>query len=155
MPPSFDPYYKWLGISPEEQPADNYRLLGVRRYEDNLDAIENAADQRMAHLRSLQSGKHNEQAQRILNELSAARVCLLNPGKKATYDAQIRAHYTKQASSSKIGTTTPADDPVSSDARAGNATPNNPSAPPVPHSAPLPRALPLDRQQVSPSLPLR
>ena len=27
----FDPYHRWLGIPPEEQPADHYRLLGIPR----------------------------------------------------------------------------------------------------------------------------
>ena len=30
----FDPYYRWLGIPPEEQPPDHYRLLGVKVFED-------------------------------------------------------------------------------------------------------------------------
>ncbi len=25
----FDPYYRWLSIPREEQPADHYRLLGI------------------------------------------------------------------------------------------------------------------------------
>ena len=43
----FDPYHTWLGIPPEEQPADHYRLLGLRRFESNVEAIANAMDQRM------------------------------------------------------------------------------------------------------------
>ncbi len=27
MDPKYDPYYLWLGIPPEEQPANYYRLL--------------------------------------------------------------------------------------------------------------------------------
>ena len=55
---TFDPYHKWLGIRPEEQPANHYRLLGVVLFEDDLDAIASAADQRMAHVRSFQTGVH-------------------------------------------------------------------------------------------------
>lgn len=33
MSKEFDPYYKWLGISPDEQPPTLYRLLGVQRYQ--------------------------------------------------------------------------------------------------------------------------
>jgi len=57
MASDFDPYYTWLGIPPEEQPADHYRLLGVKQFEDNSEVIQNAADQRMSHLRSFQTGK--------------------------------------------------------------------------------------------------
>jgi hypothetical protein len=42
-------------------------------------------------VRTYQSGRHSGDSQRLLNELSAARLCLLNPEKKAAYDAQLRA----------------------------------------------------------------
>ena len=45
---SFDPYYRWLGIPPDEQPPDQYRLLGVKRFEEDPDVIEAAADRQMA-----------------------------------------------------------------------------------------------------------
>jgi hypothetical protein len=86
----FDPYHKWLGITPDEQPADYYRLLGVNRFEPDGDAIASAADQRLIHLRGLRTGEHAPVAERILSELTAARACLLDPQKKAAYDAQLR-----------------------------------------------------------------
>ena len=49
MDESFDPYYKWLGIPPAEQPPNHYRLLGVTLFESDLDVIANAADQRIGH----------------------------------------------------------------------------------------------------------
>jgi len=91
VPSAFDPYYTWLAIPPEEQPPDHYRLLGLRKLEENPDVIQNAADQRMAHLRTFQTGKHAELSQKMLNEVAAAKVCLLNPTKKAAYDQQLRA----------------------------------------------------------------
>ena len=91
MSDQFDPYYKWLGIPPAEQPPNHYRLLGVPPFVDDLDVIENAADQRMGHIRTFQSGKHSALSQKILNELSSARVCLLNPNNKTSYDQQLRA----------------------------------------------------------------
>jgi hypothetical protein len=87
---AFDPYYTWLAIAPEEQPPDHYRLLGLRRFEENLEVIENAADQRMMHLRNFQAGQHSALSQKLLNEVAAARVRLLNPEKKRGYDAQLR-----------------------------------------------------------------
>ncbi len=86
----FDAYHQWLGISPKDQPPHYYRLLGVELYEENLDVIANAADQRMAHLRTFQGGKHAAESQQLLNEVAAARVCLLNPKTKSIYDAQLR-----------------------------------------------------------------
>ena len=86
MSAEFDPYYTWLGIPPQEQPPHHYRLLGIRALEDNRDVITHAMDQRMAHLRTLQSGKHAEQSQKLLNEVSTAAVVLLDAAKKAQYD---------------------------------------------------------------------
>jgi hypothetical protein len=34
---AFDPYRKWLGIPPEEQPPNHYRLLGIALFEDDPD----------------------------------------------------------------------------------------------------------------------
>jgi len=87
----FDPYYRWLGIRPEEQPVDHYRLLGVLRHEADLDVIENACDQRMSHVRTFQSGKYSSESQAVLNHLSMVRICLLDPTKKEAYDNELLA----------------------------------------------------------------
>jgi len=90
MSDSFDPYYKWLGIKPKDQPPNHYRLLGVEMFESDEDVIENAADQRMRHMRSLQSGANAEASQHILNEVAAARVCLTDPVKRSEYDEKLK-----------------------------------------------------------------
>ncbi|MHB1035688.1 MAG: toxin-antitoxin system YwqK family antitoxin [Pirellulales bacterium] len=91
MAQPFDPYYKWLGIPPEAQPPDRYRLLGIQRFESDADVISHAVDRQMAHVRTFQTGQHSAESQRLLNELAAARLCLLHPEKKAAYDATLRA----------------------------------------------------------------
>jgi hypothetical protein len=93
----FDAYRKWLGIPPEEQPPNHYRLLAIAPFEDDPDVIAHAADQRMAHVKTFASGRHAALSQTILNELAAARVCLLNPQAKALYDSQLRARLGAQA----------------------------------------------------------
>ena len=90
MTEPFDPYYTWLGIHPEEQPANHYRLLGLKEFEDNPEAISHAADRQMAHLRTFQAGKHSVLSQELLNEVAAAKLCLLSPEKKSAYDEQLR-----------------------------------------------------------------
>ncbi len=87
----FDPYHKWLSISPKDQPPNHYRLLGLDLFEPDADVISGAADQRMAHVRTFQAGPRSAQSQKILNEISAARVCLLNPEIRKQYDGQLRA----------------------------------------------------------------
>lgn len=93
----FDPYRKWLGIPEWEQPAHHYRLLGITVFENDPDVIEAAADRQMAFIRTYQSGQHSAISQKILNELSAARVCLLNPEKKKAYDSRLRMELAQKA----------------------------------------------------------
>jgi hypothetical protein len=90
MTSPFDPYYRWLGIPPEEQPPHHYRLLGIGLFEQNTDVIESAADRQMAHVQTYKHGKYSALSQKLLNELAAAKLCLLNKEKKAAYDAQLR-----------------------------------------------------------------
>ncbi|HEX4000044.1 MAG TPA: NPCBM/NEW2 domain-containing protein [Pirellulales bacterium] len=97
MAATFDPYYKWLGIPPAEQPPNYYRLLAINPFETDPDVIEAAADQRMVHLRSLQTGQHAELTQKLLNQISTAKVCLLRPDKKKEYDDRLRAKLAKAA----------------------------------------------------------
>ena len=82
MPP-FDPYHKWLAIPPEEQPPNHYRLLALPLFEWDADVIDAAAEQRTVFLRSFQTGTNAELAERLLNEVSEARVCLLDGKSKA------------------------------------------------------------------------
>ena len=113
----FDPYHKWLAIPPTEQPPNLYRLLALNLFEGDADVIDSAANARMIHLRSLQTGPHAELTQRLLNEIAAARLCLLKPEKKASYDSILRSQM-----ASKIAATTPPPLPL----------PQSNSAPPPP-----------------------
>lgn len=90
MGQGFDPYYKWLGIPPKDQPADHYRLLGLSQFESDLQVIEAAADRQMTFVRTFQNGPHSERSQQLLNELAAAKVTLLRPEKRAIYNAALR-----------------------------------------------------------------
>jgi hypothetical protein len=83
-------YEKWLGIKNHDQPPTLYRLLGLDAFESDADIISNTADSRMGFLRQFQVGDNAQLAEEILNELSHARVVLLNAEKKAAYDARLR-----------------------------------------------------------------
>jgi WD40 repeat protein len=87
----FDPYHKWLGIPREEQPPNHYRLLGLSLFETDLEVIDAAANRQMAYLQGCATGTHSLLSQRLLNEVASARLCLLTPEKKATYDARVRS----------------------------------------------------------------
>src|ERR1700760_1285598 len=86
----FDPYHKWLGILPKDQPPNHYRLLSLELFENDLDVIEGAADRAMGFIRQYQSGEHAALAAKLLNEVATARLCLLKPSSKSAYDAQLR-----------------------------------------------------------------
>jgi hypothetical protein len=74
---AFDPYHRWLGIPPRHQPPNHYRLLGLEPFEDDPEVIRDAAERQMAHVRTYQLSGHVALSQKILNELGAARACLL------------------------------------------------------------------------------
>jgi hypothetical protein len=101
-PENFDPYHKWLGISPKDQPPHHYRLLAIDLFESDPDVISAAADKQMAFIRSFQTGKYTQFSQKILNEIASARICLLSAAKKAAYDDALRARLAAAAAASGI-----------------------------------------------------
>lgn len=89
----FDPYRKWLGIPEHLRPPTHYQILGISPDEKDLDVIEAAVLRQSAFVRNFQAGAHAEQATRILNEIAAARICLIDPKKRAKYDADLSKQY--------------------------------------------------------------
>lgn len=91
MASEFDPYYTWLKIPPSEQPPNHYRLLGTARFESDPELIESSVAKLVTRLQQLSGGPNVADAQRILNDVAKARLCLIDPNKKAAYDAQLKA----------------------------------------------------------------
>ena len=87
---SFDPYRKWLSIPEDFRPPTHYQLLGVSPDERDLEVIDAAVLRQSAYVRNFQTGKYAADATRILNEISAAKLCLLDPAKRAAYDAELK-----------------------------------------------------------------
>ena len=100
----FDPYHRWLGISPKDQPPNHYRLLAIDRFEPDPEVIRDAAERQMAHVRTYQLGEHVELSQRILNELAAAKACLLDPARKAKYDDRLHSRQPRAAKPGPVAT---------------------------------------------------
>jgi hypothetical protein len=92
-------YEKWLGIKAEHQPPSLYRLLAIDPFEADTDVIANAADSRIGFVRQFQNGENAKLSVDIANELARAQLVLLNPEKKAAYDAKLRASSPKPAAS--------------------------------------------------------
>jgi hypothetical protein len=89
MSEDFDPYHKWLGIPPKDQPPHHYRLLGIDLFETDPEVIQAAAERQMAHVRKFQLGQHTQTSQKLLNEIAAAKLCLLRSDKREVYDSQL------------------------------------------------------------------
>jgi len=93
----FDPYQAWLGIPPQEQPPNHYRLLGLRAFEGSAAEIAAAADRRTGNLHAFQKGEHAKAALKLLNEVAVAKTCLLNPNRKVAYDKGLRQRLETEA----------------------------------------------------------
>ncbi|HTU24920.1 MAG TPA: hypothetical protein VMF30_05960 [Pirellulales bacterium] len=91
MSNEFDPLYDWLGIPPQDQPPDHYRLLGVRRFEPSAEVIGNLAEQRISFVEKQQSGSRAAESRQLLDKLASARVCLLSREKRRQYDQYLRS----------------------------------------------------------------
>lgn len=91
MSTEFDPYRDWLGIDRSDSLVlDHYQLLGIRKFETDLQLIQKSADDRMTKVRSYQNGPRGAWSQTLLNELAAARACLTDGPTKAAYDAVLQ-----------------------------------------------------------------
>jgi biopolymer transport protein ExbD len=99
MVEDFDPYYRWLAIPKAEQPPHHYRLLGLQLFERDPEVILNSSERQMAHVKAQAGGRHVVICQRLLSELSVARICLLDEKKKALYDAELRRSESAKAKS--------------------------------------------------------
>jgi len=129
MSERFDPYHRWLGIPPEDQPPHHYRLLGIAEFESDREVIDSVAMRHISFLQDVTDGPHLQEAQRLLNELAAARRCLLDPEKKAAYDAQLRERLAERF---------PAPPPVVPPAESSRSgSEKHPSSPPVINSPPI------------------
>ncbi len=110
MSESFDPYHKLLGISKRDQPPTCYRLLGIDDLEADRDVIDAAANRQMAYLQGCCNGAHAASAEHLMNEVSWARLRLLNPQSKSDYDAQLQTSQPQQSAATTPVAQTRADE---------------------------------------------
>ena len=64
MSEKFDPYYKWLGIPPKDQPPHHYRLLGLELLESDAEVIDAAANRLMEYLQGMAVGRNHREGKR-------------------------------------------------------------------------------------------
>ena len=96
MPSEFNPYQALLKINCSQRP-DHYALLGVAVFESDVEAIETAAERRLLFLQNLANSEHLDASQKLLNEVAAARRCLLSPHDKIACDEGLRRQQEKLA----------------------------------------------------------
>ena len=90
MSEAFDPYYEWLGIPPRHHPPHHYRLLGLDTYESNDNVIRRSLKRQSIYVAALRTDENSNLCDRLLEELSAAACCLLDPERRASYDTELR-----------------------------------------------------------------
>lgn len=108
---TFDPYHKWLGIPPHEQPPSHYRLLRISEFESDQEVIELAYEKEMGALKRHEYGEYVDLVEVVGRKLVTARKCLLAADQKADYDAAL-----KSRSSSNNESHLPVPAPKASDA---------------------------------------
>ena len=120
MSQPFDPYEKWFEIPQEERPVNHFLLLGIKLYESNLKVIRAAGEKRVEFLQDVSSGRHVEAAQKCLNEVAKAVLCLTNPTKKLVYDRQLK-NASKVVATPELGSPVSVNAPVNAASAASHS----------------------------------
>ena len=102
---------EWSGVPPGERPPNYYAILGLALYELDMEAIRNAAADRMKTF-AQKRFKHAELGTQILNRACPCGVCLTDQESKAAYDQRLRVALSPQAADPTASTAdTPATAP--------------------------------------------
>lgn len=89
MAGTFDPYREWLAITSGGESHNYYELLGIRPLESDIGRINAAFRRQSDRLAPHLSGAQAAMAQRLMTELTEARMTLLTPTTKRTYDQSL------------------------------------------------------------------
>jgi|GEM_PF-1479490 len=87
----FDPYQRWLGIPPQDQPPHFYRLLGLELFEADPQVIKAASDNAIAFIQQNAFGEELQQSQKLLQDIGKVTAYLLSPPHKAKYDRKLKS----------------------------------------------------------------
>ena len=86
MTNQLDPYAQWLGIAPKRRPPTHYDLLGLPQDETSAERVKRAGVERAKRVRAMATPQQKERAQRVLQELNKAVLCLADKSKREAYD---------------------------------------------------------------------
>ncbi len=86
-----DGYAEWLGVTTPSRPLNHYQLLGLAAFEGDRLKILAAAEAALGKVRPFRDGERADECQRILDELSMAKLVLCDGARKGQYDGQLRS----------------------------------------------------------------
>lgn len=85
----FNPYARFLGLDDELASPSYYQLLRLRETESDPAKINAAADKATTRVRAQRPGEHITAWSELLDEIQAARACLLDAVNRAAYDQRL------------------------------------------------------------------
>lgn len=138
----FNPYQEWLGLAAEKGSPNYYELLGLENGESDLERIAVAGDRTATRVRSHRPGPHARQWSQLLDEIFAAKSCLLDPPAKAAYDQRLvmKQVLASRPSELKAERQPPAKAPVDGDRYPPGMAPPGAKTTPVEPAKPAPES---------------
>ena len=91
MPEPFNAYHQWLSLPADETNPTYYQILGLAEFESDAAKITQAGDRAITRVRGFRPGQHAKEWSRLLDEINAAKSCLLDTAVKAEYDRCLRS----------------------------------------------------------------
>jgi hypothetical protein len=88
-----DPYRDWLRIDTANGEFTHYDLLDIDPYEDDPGTIRAATERRLEQIVHRVSASTQDVAARLMREINAAQLTLLDPDSRRRYDEQLNAEY--------------------------------------------------------------
>jgi hypothetical protein len=81
---------KWFRRTAKASSPDHYQLLGIKRFEADPKRILQVINQKVEFLHEVSGHQdYTEHAQRLLNQIAKAKICLTNAKQKSSYDQQL------------------------------------------------------------------
>jgi len=85
-----DPYEHFLGLKPSGRRPDHYELLGVARGETDAEALLKATERQLTQVTAARNRQNSVLANRLMQEIVAARACLSSPDSRRAYDETLK-----------------------------------------------------------------
>lgn len=86
----FSPYQTWLGLRESLSRPNHFELLGLDESEDDTKTISAAADRAASRVRRCRPGEHTAVWAAVLDQIAEAKLCLIDPEKRAQYRTTLR-----------------------------------------------------------------